>query len=622
MDMFLSLLLERAESRPDGVAIRNKQLGIWDVTTWAQLRDRTSMLAQGLSRRGIGKGAKLGVFGPNSTDMYLAYTAAHSLGASVVPIGTNTYGDGLRDLVHGADVEFVFAVEQQHIDALLECGQTCVREIIYINDRGMGTYEHQEMVRLETVLEGIEPSASYLEELQGQGSPDDIAAIMATSGTGGEAQLVELSQGALIATARSVVVRKNITPRDNLMAYLPLASVSDMLFAYAMTLASGCSVNCPESDDTVLENIQEIGPSILYGPSYVYKYIYTHAANRVESGTGMDTRLYNRALRAAMKAAQYRMDGKTVPPATWLRSKFALLTTFAPVRNVYGLSRVRLALCGGEAIPPNVFLFFRAIGIELRETYGLAEGCGCVTLQSDADWNSDSVGPPLDDTELRVDSGEIWFRGPGQMRGIYKNPEATAERIKDGWVRTYDTGEIDAEGRLHVHGQIARTGQLRDGSPFKPYRAELHLHSSEYIKQALVIGDGRDYPAAIITIDGTICRTWADRRNLRYTGYADLAVHPQLRELVRECLQNANAQLAQEAAESGFQLRRFAIMNREFMASAGEVTSTRKLRWTAIAERHQGLIEALYNGAMEYTYTDTADNRSYTLPMDDVARAD
>ena len=381
-------------------------------------------------------------------------------------------------------------------------------------------------------------------------------------------------------------------------------------------------MNCPESDDTVLENIQEIGPSILYGPSYVYKYIHAHAANRVESSTDMDSRLYNRALRIVMRAAQYRVDGKAVPPVTWLRSKFALLTTFAPVRNVYGLSRVRLALCGGEAIPPKVFLFFRAIGIELRETYGLAEGCGCVTLQSDEDWNSDSVGQPIDGTELRVDNGEIWFRGPGQMRGIYKNPDATAERIKDGWVRTGDAGEIDAEGRLHVRGQIARSGKLRDGSPFEPHRAELHLHSSEYIKQALVAGDGRDYPAAIITIDGTICRTWADRRNLRYTGYADLAVHSELRELVRACLENVNALLAEEGGESGLQLRRFAIMNREFMASAGELTATRKLRWTEIAERHQGLIEALYGGAMEYTYTDPADNRSYTLSLDDVAPAE
>ena len=622
MDTFLSLLLAQAESRPNGVAIRSKQLGIWDVTTWAQLRDRASVLAQGLSRRGIGKGSKIGVFGPNSADMYSAYAAAHGLGATVVPIGTSTYGDELRQLVHGADVEFVVAVEQQHVDALLECGQTCVREIIYINDRGMGGYERQEMVKIETVLDGLEPSVEHLAELQGQGSPEDVAAIMATSGTGGQAQLIELAQGSLIATARSVAGRKGITARDDLMAYLPLASVSDMLFAYALTMVSGCSMNCPESDDTVLENIQEIGPSILYGPSYVYKYIYAHAANRVEGATDMDAQLYNRALRTVMKAVQYRVAGKAVPPVTWLRSKVALLTTFAPVRNVYGLSRVRLALCGGEAIPPKVFQFFRAIGIELRETYGLAEGCGCVTLQADTDWNSDSVGQPIDGTELRIDGGEVWFRGPGQMRGIYKNPEATAERIRDGWVRTYDKGEIDAEGRLHVHGQIARMGQLRDGSPFEPDQAERHLHSSEYVKQALVVGDGRDYLNAIVAIDGTVCRTWADRRNLRYTGYADLAAHPELRELVRACLEDVNAQLAEEAGESGLQLRRFAIMNREFMASSGELTATRKLRWGVIAERHRELVEALYNGAMEYTYTDAADGRSYTLLLDDVARAD
>ena len=265
-----------------------------------------------------------------------------------------------------------------------------------------------------------------------------------------------------------------------------------------------------------------------------------------------------------------------------------------------------------------MFNFFRSIGVDLRETYGLVEGCACVTLQAPDDWNSDSVGQPLDDTELRIEHGEIWFRGPGQMKGFYNDPAATAESMQDGWVRTGDAGYLDELGRLHVHGACSRLGTLSGGTQFMPELAERHLRSSEYIKQAIVLGDGREYPVAIVTLDGTIARTWADRRNLRYTGYADLSTHPEVQELVREYMAEANTRLQQDPETAGMQIRRFAVLNREFLPAAGEITGTRKLRGKAIMTKHAGLAEALYSDALEYTYTDPADNLSYTLPVGNV----
>ena len=618
MDTFPSLLLDQARKNPDLPAIRTKLLGVWDVTTWSRVRDRVSILAQGLARQGIGADSKFGVFGPNSTEMYLAYLAAHSLGAVVVPIGTNAFGEELKRELHAADVENILAFEQQHVDALLECGQTCVQKIFYINERGLSSYTQAALMPLKGVLEGIDASVDYLEQLEGQRDPGETALIAFTSGTGRLERPVELSHGALIATARSIAQREKVTVKDELMAYLPLSVASDALFSYSLAMVAGCTMNCPESDDTVLENMQEIGPSILYGPSYVYKFIYTHASNRIESARTLDTVIYKAALRAVMTVAGHWAEGQTASILDRLLFLFARITTFSPFCNIYGLSRLRLALSGGDALAPDVFGFFRAIGVDLRETYGQVEGCACVTMQAAEDRNSDSVGLPLGDTEVRIEHGEIWFRGSGQMKGIYNDPEATADSIQDGWVRTHDSGHLDDQGRLYVHGQLARMGQLNGGDRLAPYMVESWLRSYEYIKQAVVIGDGRDYPIAIVTVDGVITRTWADRRNLRYTGYADLSAHSAVQELIREYVQKVNMRLAEDPETSAMQLRRFAIMNREFMASAGEVTATRKLRCHEVAEKHAGLIEALYGDALEYAYTDPEDERAYTLPLGNV----
>ena len=618
MDTFLALLLEQARKNSDLPALRTKRMGIWDTLTWAQARDKVSVLAQVLNQQGVGAGTSFGVFGPNHTDIYLMYLAVHSLGGVVIPIDSNTFGDELRRQVQSTDVEYILAFEQQHVDALLECEQTCVKRIFYINRRGMENYAQPELMSLPESLEGIEASTAFLEQMDGQRNSGETATILLTSGTGRSERPVELSHGALISTARSIAQREKITEKDGLLAYLPLSVSSDFLFSYSLTIATGCTMNCPESDDTVLENMQEIGPTILFGPPYVYKYIYTHASNRIESARTLDTKIYKAALRAVMTVASHRAEGKRGSFADWLLFMFARITTFSPFCNIYGLSHLRLALTGGDAIAPDVFNFFRAIGIDLRETYGQVEGCACVTMQSPEDWNSDSVGVPLDGTEVRIENGEIWFRGPGQMKGIHKNPEATAESTKDGWVRTHDAGHLDDQGRLHVHGQIARMGKLNGGGEFAPDMLETHLRSSEYIKQAIAIGDGREYPVAIVAVDGTITRTWADRRSLRYTGYADLSAHASVQEMVREYLQKVNEFLAENPETAGMQLRRFAILNREFMASAGEVTPTRKLRCHEVEEKHRGLIDALYSDALEYTYTDPVDEESYTLPLGNV----
>ena len=402
------------------------------------------------------------------------------------------------------------------------------------------------------------------------------------------------------------------------MAYLPLSVASDVLFSYSLSMLTGCSLNCPESEDTVLVNMQEIGPSILYGPPYVYKYIFTHAGNRIESARTLDTKIYKAALRVVLHVGAVKARGGTPSLLAQILYMLARITTFSPFCNIYGLSKLRLALTGGDALPPEVFNFFRSIGVDLRETYGLVEGCACVTLQAPDDWNSDSVGQPLDDTELRIEHDEIWFRGPGQMKGFYNNPEATAECMKDGWVRTGDAGYLDDQGRLHVHGAISRLGTLSGGTRFMPEMAERHLRSFEYIKQAIVLGDGREYPIAIVTLDGIITRTWADRRNLRYTGYADLSAHSNVQELVREYIAKVNERLLADSETKSMQIRRFAILNREFLPTTGEMTGTRKLRGKEVMAKHAGLVEALYSDMLEYTYTDPADNLSYTLPLGNV----
>lgn len=617
MTTFPSLLLKQAQRIPNEPAIRSKGYGIWRVTTWKEAEEKTARLAGALQHLGVSKGDRVGVFWPNSTEAYLAYLAAQSLGAIPVPIGSNTYGEELKDLLQSVEVSYALAEGQQQVDALLECGQTCVRQILYADNRGMGEYRQSGLHLLSKLLD--EAASLDLATLADGIQEQDTAMIVSSSGTHKTERAIELSHASLIRTAQSLAERGSIRDRDELMAYLPLSVVSDVLFSFALCLTSGCRLNCPESEDTVLQNMQEIGPTVLYAPSYVYKYIFANASNRIESATDFDAAVYKFSLRSVMKVARHRRDGASYNMVDRLRFWFARATTFGPFCNVYGLSKLRLAISGGEPIPPDVFQFFRAIGIDLRETYGLAEGCGCVTIQDREDYNSDSVGRPLGDTEIRIEEGEIWFRGPGCMTGVYGQPELSEEYLKDGWVRTHDIGHLDSEGRLHVEGQVSRQQALGDGTTSMPNLSESELCSSEHVKFAYVHGDEEhDHLVAVMAINGVITRTWADRRSLRYVGYSDLATHPEVRELMREQVVRANERLAGSPNFPAAGIRRFALMNREFMASAGEVTATRKLRSYVVRQKYQGLIDALFTHQTEYTLTDSVDGREYVVPLENV----
>ncbi len=617
METFLSLLLDLAKSDPGRPFIRAKKQGVWHVTSRLQALERASTLAQALEKRGVNAGDRIGVFGPNSDQMYLAYLAVQSLGAIPVPISNNAYGESLRMVVDGTGMNRVLTMGQQHVDALLECGQQSVRETIYVSARGMDTYDQPDLAWADQVMEGISPDIGKLEEWANLRNPDETAVLCMSSGAADVPQMIELSHSALIKTAQAIASRGKVTAKDELMAYLPLGFSSDFLFSFSLALASGACMNCPESDDTVLGNIQEIGPTVLFGPSYVYKYIYAHAANRVESETDFGGRAFHWAMRKVMAVAESWAEKKR--PSLWamLLRFLALGTIFKPYLNVYGFTRLRLALSGGTPVPFAVMKFFHAIGVDLRETYGLAEGSCCLTIQGRRDWVHGAVGQSLDGVELDLRNNEIWFRGPGQMKGIYNDPETTAAQTVDGWTRTYDAGVLDDAGRLHLRGRTKRMGEV-DGAVFSADYMEALLKSSEYIRQAAVFGHGREYPVAVIAVDGNITRTWADRNNLRYTGFADLSAHPEVKAMVRSSLQEINDTVQSNPGMAAAPVRRFALLNRSFMASEGEVTETRKVRWNEFAERHAGLLDALYGGATEYTYTDHADGRSYTLLLGDV----
>ena len=617
MDTFPSLLLNLAKSDPRQVFVRSKKYGVWSVTTRGEALDRVAVLAQALERRNLKAGERFGVFGPNSDQMYLAYLAVQSLGAIPVPISHSAYGESLKEIIDGAGVTMVLALEQQHVDALLECGQQSVREIIYISDRGLANYNQPELVWLDTIVEGINPDRAKLEVWINQRDASDAAVLATNSGVVHAAQLIELSHSALINTARAIGERCKVKTSDELMAYLPLGFSSDFLFSYSLALVSGCRMNCPEGDDTILGNLQEIGPTILFGPAYVYKYIYSHAANRVESLTDFGARTYQWSMRRAMAVAEAWARGEKPSGFVLLLRYLALLITFRPYLNVYGLNRLRLALSGGTGMPAAVMKFYHAIGVDLRETYGMVESSGCLTIQGPKDWVDDCMGQPLDGVQLELRDGEVWFRGPGQLTGIYGDPETSAERTVDGWTRTYDVGMVDDEGRLHLRGRTQRMTQF-DGADFSADYMESLLKSSKYIRQVAVFGQDREYPVAIIAVDGNITRTWADRNNLRYTGYAELSAHEEVKKMVCNQLQEINQSVAENPNVPARPVKRFALLNRAFMASQGEVTETRKVRWNTFAELHTGLLDALYSGATEYTYTDSSDGRSYTLQLGDV----
>ena len=605
---FPRLLQKHASERPNAPAMREKEYGIWQALTWADLLTMVQDLTAGLHQAGLRRGEHMVVVGANRPRLYATMLAVQSLGAIPVPLYQDAAAAECVFPINNAEVRFAFAEDQEQVDKLLEVRESCpLLERIYFDDpRGLRKYD--------------EPCLASLDELQAAGKafnalhpefyaaeanaakPGDVGAMFFTSGTTGHPKGVVHTHNSLLDRARVGADFDKLTGSEEVLAYLPPAWIGQNIFSYAQWLACGYVVNCPESAATVTIDLKEIGPTYYFAPPRVFEALLTSVMIRMEDAGAIKRGMFHYFMGVAKRVGPQLMDGKAVGALDRVLYALGGVFVYGPLRNTLGLSRVRVAYTAGEAIGPDLFSFFRSIGINLKQLYGSTETAVFVCLQPDHEARADTVGVPCQGVEIKVqENGEILVKSPGLFTEYYKNPAATAEVLTaDGWYHTSDAGFIDANGHLKIIDRVKDVGRIKgganDGAMFAPKYVENKLKFFQHIKEVVAYGDGRNQVCVMINIDFDAVGNWAERRNLPYAGYTDLAQKPEVYQLIKECVEKVNADLSVDTLLAGSQVSRFLILHKELDADDGELTRTNKVRRGFIAERYDGLIDALYGG--------------------------
>jgi long-chain acyl-CoA synthetase len=603
-DTFPKQVQGNAERLPRKVAIREKDYGIWQTYTWSDYLAQARLIALGLASLGFRRGDKVAIIGDNRPRLYWSTLATQALGGVPVPLYQDSIEKEMQYIVHHAEVRFAIVEDQEQVDKLIHLKSHCPRLefIVYDDPRGLRHYAEPFLIGLDRLQElGRKfdaESPTYFDDEVAKGRADDTAIICYTSGTTGVPKGVMLSHANLMFTAGAGAREERLREDEEVLAYLPMAWIGDHLFSYAQSILTGFAVSCPESTATVLQDLQEIGPTYFFAPPRIWENVLTSVMIRIEDAAWPKRKLTRFFLDTAQQIERRRLTGQPVPLG--LRVLYALgrLLVFEPLKDVLGLRRIRLAYTAGEAIGPEVFQFFRALGINVKQLYGMTESSAFIAIQRDRDVKLDTVGTPIPGVEIRVsEQGEVLFRSPGVFQGYYKNPEATDEMVEDGWVHTGDAGFIDPTGHLRIIDRAHDVGRLSDGTLFAPKYIENKLKFSPYIKEAVCVGQGQPYVGALINIDLAAVGNWAERRQIAYTSYADLAQKPEVYDLIYPEIVRVNRSVQEEEHLRGARIRKYLILHKELDADDQEVTRTRKLRRRFIAERYSALIDALYSDA-------------------------
>ncbi len=603
LDTFPKLLVENARVRGARPAIREKDFGIWQAWTWAEAEKEIRALACGLAAYGFESGDRLAIIGDNRPQLYWAMVAAQYDGGVPVPVYQDSVAEEMQFVLEHADARFALAEDQEQVDKLLEIKDRCpkLEHIIHKDLRGMRDYDQPFIHSLDEVLEkGRQYDADHPGFAEGKvnaGKGSDIAIMLYTSGTTGQPKGVMLSHDNLIITARNGIAVENLQEDEESLAYLPMAWVGDNVFSLAQAYVAGFCVSCPESSETVLTDLREIGPTYFFAPPRIFENILTTVTIRMEDAAPFKRKMFKYFMDLARRVGTRILDGVSVSLVDRLLYVAGTILVYAPLKNVLGFSRIRVAYTAGEAIGPEIFDFYRSLGINIKQLYGSTEASVFITVQPNGEVRADTVGRPSPGVDIRIeDSGEVMFSGPGVFQGYYKNDAATVEtKTADGWVHTGDAGFFDHDGHLKIIDRAKDVGKLNDASMFAPKYLENKLKFFPFIKEAVAFGNAKDFVAMFINIDLEAVGNWAERHNLPYSGYTDLAGRGEVYDLVQECVETVNADLATDEHLSGSQIKRYLILHKELDADDGELTRTRKVRRNFIAERYEDLINALYS---------------------------
>jgi long-chain acyl-CoA synthetase len=602
------LLLRNAQKFGDRPAYREKEFGIWQSWTWLETAEEIEALALGLIDIGIKKGDYVAIIGRNRPSMYWSMVAVQMLNAVPVPLYQDAVAEEMAYVLEHCGSKYVIVGDQEQVDKVREVQETVsgIENVIYFDPRGLRKYDHKNLSSFKDLQkQGRRVKDQRISELKKQIEAityDDTCIMLYTSGTTGRPKGVVLSNRNIIETSKNSSEFDKLAPGEETVAYLPMAWVGDYIFSIGQAYWSGFCVSCPESVETLNMDLREIGPTYYFAPPRVFESQLTTVMIRMEDAGKFKRRLFNWAMTLAQRVGPDILDGKEVGFFDRLKYFFGNIFVYGPLKNTLGFSRVRVAYTAGEAIGPEIFDFYRSLGMNLKQLYGQTEASVFITQQPDGEVRSDTVGVPSPGVELKIESnGEVYYRSAGVFVEYFKNPENTADtKDKEGWVATGDAGFIEeGTGHLRIIDRAKDVGKMADGSMFAPKYVENKLKFYPSILEAVVFGNDRNNCSAFINIDLAAVGNWAERNNVAYSSYQELAGHPQVLKLIQEHIAETNLSIAQDKMLSGCQVHRFLVLHKELDADDGELTRTRKVRRRIIEEKFSDLIQALYNGSSE-----------------------
>jgi long-chain acyl-CoA synthetase len=611
-DTFPKLLIRNAEILRGRPAMRHKDLGIWQTWTWDAVFEEVRALSVGIAELGLTRGDKVAIVGTNRPRLYWAMCAVQALGAVPVPIYADSVADEMAYVLDHAEVTIAVAEDQEQVDKITSISDRLTRltHILYDEPRGLRDYDHarlqwisdvQQRGRAKLATDGA--AEAWLASVD-RGKGSDLAVILYTSGTTGRPKGVMLTFDNLVISARNGNLFDDLGRDEEVIAYLPLAWIGDHVFSYAQSYTAGFCVNCPETPETVVEDRREIGTTYAFAPPRVYENLLTLTMVRMADAGALKRGMFDYFIGVARRWGEKILNRERVPLSARMLYGLGEVLVYGPLKNRYGLGRIRVAYTAGEAIGPEIFRFYRALGINLKQLYGQTEASVYITAQPDAEIYADTVGKPNIGVDVRIaESGEVQFKSPGVFIGYFKDPERTKEtKTEDGWVRTGDAGLLDERtGHLRIIDRAKDVGRLNDGTLFAPKYLENKLKFYPNIKEAVAFGDKRDFVTVMLNIDLVAVGSWAERNNVVYGNYQELAGHPLVYDMLEAHMREVNRSLADERAMAGAQIRRFLILPKELDADDGELTRTMKVRRSLIGERYAPFVRALYDGSTQAT---------------------
>lgn len=598
METFPSLLQQHATQRANHVALRMKRYGIWNSYTWQDIASEVRKLACGFAAKGLKPGDKIAIIGNNVPPLYFSILAAQSLGAVPVPMHADSNTEELKGLLANCEARFAVLQDQQQVDAIYASieGLPNLVEVIYFDVRGMQQYDHTHLksyLELEDAGNSFAAEhTSFFDDVSSKVTPDSDAFIVYTAGTSGVCRGAVHTHSSFISTGQAFIEQEGISDDEVVFSYLPLSNAATLFFSYTLWMINGHTICCPESNETVMIDLREVGPTLFYGPPHFYKMIYSMINARRSSSRS--------------KFLDKHMSTLISQGRTWLSDKLV----FSQIKDLYGLSKIKHAYVGGDVISEGVFSFYRALGVNLKTTYGTTESAGCISVQTEKDMGYEHseamVGKPLAGVEVKIVNHQVMFKGVNAFKGYYGDEARTnAVRDAEGWIGTRDIGEI-IDGELHIVERSDSISKFSSGTWFVPKQVENALKASPYIKDAIAIGSNRDHMVVLVVIDGETVGAWAEMQHMQFTGLRDLATKSEVVELISSHIREVNSNMDHVGGQDCPPIKRYTVLVREFSVANGEMTRSYKVRRDVIGKNFNTLVDALYSEATSYDVTDTS----------------